>query len=264
MFRKVIKRFVNEIVLQPILSTSRPPYPVAVERQDIKVQARKEPHEVFDHTKASEINRDRIVHLESLHLQLEGKTVLDVGCGVGHLAQFFTQKGCKVVCADGRPDNIATLHQLYPNLEAQVVDLETQQLLHLGYFDIVFAYGILYHLENPIAGLRNIASVCQEMLLLETIICDHTLPIVLIEDESMSSNQALKGIGSRPSPSYIVMTLNRVGFPFIYAPKNPPTHPDFQFEWKNNLDTKRDGRNLRCVFIASKVELRNPNLTALI
>jgi 2-polyprenyl-3-methyl-5-hydroxy-6-metoxy-1,4-benzoquinol methylase len=63
--------------------------------------------ETFDTEAALEINQARLAHLESLDLPIEGTRVLDVGYGVGHLAQFFIRKGCDVLCVDGREHNIA-------------------------------------------------------------------------------------------------------------------------------------------------------------
>jgi SAM-dependent methyltransferase len=242
------------------------PYPVLIRPRNINTESTLPGGgpETFDKPEAIEINHARLAHLASLEIPIEGKTVLDVGCGVGHLAQFFVDKGCRVVCVDGRSENISRLHQLYPNLEAYVANVETEPLARFGIFDIVFAYGLLYHLENPVAALRNIASVCQWLLLLETIVSDHVVPILRIEDESGAFSQGLKGLGCRPSPSYIVVAINRVGFPFVYAPQKPPEHPDFQFEWENNLEWRRNGRNLRCIFVASKRELKNPYLINLL
>lgn len=220
--------------------------------------------ETFDQKAASEINHARLAHLESLQLPLEGRSVLDVGCGVGHLAQFFVRKNCNVLCLDARPENIARARELYPGLEAHVANIEIDVLSRFGTFDVVFSYGLLYHLENPIAGLRNMASVSKELLLLETVVCDHALPILQIEDETLSFSQALRGLGSRPSPSYVTMALNRLGFRFVYAPNVPPTHQDFRFEWKNNLDVRREGHLLRCVFVASRIELHNQHLISLV
>jgi len=216
--------------------------------------------ETFDQPEAIEINHARMTHLASLGLPLAGKRVLDVGCGVGHLAQFFVNRSCEVVCVDARPENIARLRQLYPDLEAHVANVETEPLLRFGTFDIVFSYGLLYHLESPLAALRNIVPVCHEMLLLETMVCDHTLPILRIEDETKTFSQALRGIGCRPSPSYLMLVLNRVGFEFVYAPKTRPEHRDFKFQWRSNLDSWRNNHPLRCIFIASKTKLQNPNL----
>lgn len=245
-----------------IRNSTRTPYPVYIASRNYA--AEDSPLggglDVFDNQNALNINEARLTHLASLDLSLSGKSVLDVGCGVGHLAEFFVNQGCQVTGVDGRTQNINSLRARYPNLQAHVGDVERDPLSKFGGFDIVFCYGLLYHLENPIMALRNMTSVCREVLLLETMVCDHTLPLVRIEDEPFAFNQALKGIGCRPSPSYVVLTLNRIGFPFVYAPVAPPMHQDFQFKWKNNLDIWRGRHPLRCIFVASKIELNNSNL----
>src|SRR5262245_34400647 len=102
-----------------------PPYPGRVTRRNPETEAR--PHdggvECFDTPLALGINRGRLEHLASLDLPVAGKTVLDVGCGVGHLAQFFVQRQCKVTCVDGRSENVASLKQRYPGLDAHVADV---------------------------------------------------------------------------------------------------------------------------------------------
>jgi hypothetical protein len=145
-----------------------------------------------------------------------------------------------------------------------VVDVESGDLSRWGEFDIVFSYGLLYHLENPLAGLRQMASVCGSLLLLETLISDHEFPILRLVDEPLAFSQALKGLGCRPSASYVVMALNRIGFPYIYGPKTPPKHQDFQFKFKNNLDEMRDEHPLRCIFVAARTAITNPNLVSLL
>jgi SAM-dependent methyltransferase len=242
------------------------PYPVEVRRRNYQSEGirRHGGLEVFDAPNAVAINQARMANLETLGLPPAGKRVLDVGCGVGHLAARLVQMGATVVCVDGREANIASLRTRYPGLEAHVANVETESLARFGRFPIVFSYGLLYHLENPLQSLRNMESVCDETLLLETIICDHELPLVRVEDESTDVNQALGGIAARPTPHYVVMALNRVGFPHVYAPVTPPEHEDFRFEWKNNLDCSRDGHNLRCIFVASRTVLKNPALIPLL
>lgn len=208
--------------------------------------------EVFDGADAREINEARLGHLESLALPLDGRSVLDVGCGVGHLAQFFVARGCAVTCVDARAENVRGLRARYPDLHGRALNVETTPLAPLGAFNIVFAYGLLYHLENPMAALRNMATVCTDLLLLETIICDSPRPVLGLEDETTSVNQGLHGLGCRPSPSYVTLALNRVGFAHVYAPRRPPEYPDYHFEWLGNLDWQRHGANLRCVFVAAR------------
>ena len=242
------------------------PYPVDIRRRYYKSEGirRHGGLEVFDADNALSINRARMANLEAMHLPLSGKRVLDVGCGVGHLGAKLMQMGASVICVDGRESNIASLRARYPHLEACVGNVETEPLSRLGRFHIVFSYGLLYHLENPLLSLRNMESVCDEMLLLETIICDHQLALVRMEDESTDVNQALGGIAGRPTPHFVVLALNRIGFPYVYAPMTPPEHEDFRFEWRNNLDTNRDGHNLRCIFVASRSELKNAALVSLL
>jgi FkbM family methyltransferase len=205
------------------------------------------------------LNRARLDHLASLGLPLDGRSVLDVGCGVGHLAQFFVERRCRLMCVDGREENIQNLRQRYPDLQAAVVDVEAG-LESFGKFDIVFCYGLLYHLENPVLGIRNMARVCRDLLLVETLVCDSQLPVTHWAEEPLTRNQALRGLGSRHSPSFVKLALNTAGFPFVYGAASPPRHPDFEVSWDNSLAWRRHGHLLRSVFVASRTELHNPNL----
>jgi SAM-dependent methyltransferase len=265
-FGHFLQRVGNECVAYASPNLTKLPHPALISKRNVELEQLVPGGglETFDQPAYNEINQARLNHLASLDLPLTKKRVIDIGCGVGHLAQFFVERGCEVVCVDGRPENIAGLHQRYPDLSAHVVDVEHESLTRFGQFEVVFAYGLLYHLESPVATLHNMASVCQELLLLETQICDHPLPIVRLADETNAFSQALRGLGCRPSPSYVVLALNRVGFPFVYAPKSTPQHPEFQFAWKNNLDWRRNKHPMRCVFIASKIKLQNPKLINLL
>ncbi len=263
-----LKRFLRRAggSIQHAYSVSKLPYPVSVRRRQVETESIPPGGgpETFDQPESLAINQARLTHLASLQLPLEGKTVLDVGCGVGHLAQFFVKRDCSVVCVDGREQNIISLRSRYPGLVAHVANVDREPLAQFGMFDVVFCYGLLYHLENPLAALRSMASVCREILLLETLISDHAWPILQIIDEPMTFSQALAGLGCRPSPSYVVTALNRIGFRFVYAPKVPPEYRDFKIGWRNNLDAWRNGHPLRCTFVASRTELRNPRLVSLL
>ena len=207
-----------------------------------------------------EINHARMTHLASLNLPVEHKSVLDVGCGVGQLTQFFLDRECTVVCIDGRDSNVEAIRSLYPNVNAHVVNVDTDSLLKFGMFDVVFCYGLLYHLENPIGALRNMASVCRELLLLETVICDADLPVLRLEAERDDADQAVSGLGSRPSPSFVAMAIKHSGFPFLYVPRVPPNHECFRFKRKNNFESTRKGYRLRSIFIASRNPIESAQL----
>lgn len=219
---------------------------------------------VFESDAAERINRARMGHLATLGLPLDGRRVLDVGAGIGKLARFFVERGCRVVCVEGRAENVAVIRERYSDVEAIVGDVQTDALKSHGTFDVVFCYGLLYHTENPLATLRNLASVCGDLMLIETIVCDFERPVAALDDESAGTwNQSLSPLAMRPSPAWVTMALSRLGF-HVYMPRTVPDYEDYQFEWKNNGDHWRDEHPLRAVFVASRQALSNPALRFLL
>lgn len=219
--------------------------------------------ECFDTEAAAALNNARLEHLASLELPLEGRSVLEIGAGVGWLTRFFIERGCRIVATEARLANVEELARRVPDATVRLADAE-ESLAALGRFEVVFCYGVLYHLENPVLALRNMAEVCDELLLIETHVCDSRRPILTLEDEPKSANQALRGLGHRPSPSYVVMVLNRIGFEHIYRPRLPPIHPDFDFDWRDSGESVRDGHLLRATFAASRRVLDSRHLVPLI
>jgi SAM-dependent methyltransferase len=221
--------------------------------------------ESFDTDAALELNEARLAHLALLDLPIDGRRVLEVGAGVGRLTGFFIDRGCSVVVteAEARSENVAELRRRLPAVDAREADVE-ESLVYLGRFDVAFCYGVLYHLESPLRALRNMAAVCDDLLLIETMVCDTRFPVLRLEDETKSVNQALRGVAHRPSPSYLALALNRIGFDHVYNATDPPDHPDYRFSWLDNMDTARSGALLRGVFVASRKPLRRPSLSLLL
>ena len=104
---------------------------------------------------------------------LTGKSVLDVGAWNGCYSFECEKRGArKVVAADlWNPDHTG-FNDLKKYLNSQVTyqqvsvyDLSSEQL---GEFDIVFFFGVLYHLRHPLLALDRLRSVCKGELYLET------------------------------------------------------------------------------------------------
>ena len=94
----------------------------------------------------------RIEHLASLGISFDRKTVLELGSGPGDLAEYFLSEGAYVTSIDGRAENICTAHDKFKDNHRWtgfVYDLEKQIAPIDVKYDIVIAYGILYHLSNP-------------------------------------------------------------------------------------------------------------------
>jgi hypothetical protein len=106
--------------------------------------------------------------------------------------------------------------------------------------------------------------MCGGLMVLETMVCDSSKPVAVLVDETKAASQALDGMGSRPSPSFLALALNRVGFDYVYGAAQPPEHPDFQFDWRDNLETSRNGVPLRCVIVASTSPLELRSLVPLL
>ena len=268
MFRNVNPTGASRFVIRGVdarVDWDKPPYPVNIEHRDMGAEAAvAEGQHVFNDELARAINAARLEFLAALDLPLAGKRVLDAGCGVGHHSAFYTERGCHVVGIDGRADNIEMMKRLYPAVEGYVGDLQEMPLQRLGMFDVVHCFGLLYHLDSPVSALRRLAAVCGGLLIIETMVCDSAAPAMVLVDENASVNQALAGLGCRPSPGFITMALNRIGFPYVYGTDTRPNFPDFEFDWQNNLDVTRNGRNLRCIFLASRTPIERGALTNLV
>jgi 2-polyprenyl-3-methyl-5-hydroxy-6-metoxy-1,4-benzoquinol methylase len=219
---------------------------------------------VFDTGAALAINAARQKWLESSDLPIVGRRVLDVGCGIGHFAPFYLERSCDVTAIDGRAENIAELRRRHPRVDAQVADVQALDPSGGGTFDVIHCFGLLYHLDSPIAAIRRLRGMCRGLMILETMVCDSSKPVAILVDETKAASQALDGLGSRPSPSFLALALNRVGFDYVYGAAQPPEHPDFQFEWRDNLDTSRDGVPMRCVIVASTFPLEIRSLVTLL
>ena len=212
---------------------------------------------------ATSINDARLAHLDGLGIRWAGRRVLDVGSGPGLLAEHLTGLGADVTCVDGRADLLDEARRRVPSIDTVVADVQRDPLLPIGRFDVVFAYGLLYHLAEPLRAIRNLVAVCDDLLLLETITLDHELPLVQLVDEPAQANQAVDGLACRPTPSWIALALERSGMGMVYATTSEPAHRDFGAAALDDLEWQRDGANLRRIFVASRAPLEVDGLVPL-
>ena len=213
------------------------------------------PFSVFLAPNAHAINLARQSHLASLGLDLTGKSVLEVGAGIGLHTPFFLERGCTVTVTDGRAENVAEIARRHPGVRTAIVDLEVDRPIELGRFDVIYCYGLLYHLSNPQRALARLADVCDGQLLLETAVSPGTHDELLLVRDPDAFNQAISGIGCRPTRLWILNRLKSL-FGYGYIPRTQPDHVDFPADWVHTpIQTMH-----RSIFVGSRTPLALPTL----
>ena len=119
-------------------------------------------------------------------IDLNGKTVLDVGAWSGAFSVEAARRGAaKVTALDyfvwqnkltKQAFDMVTRESGYQiDTIEQDLDEPRLDLSKYGKFDVILFLGVFYHLRDPIAALREIALVTRDVLVLETYI-ETTLP----------------------------------------------------------------------------------------
>src|SRR5438874_7793021 len=130
--------------------------------------AGKAPFEL-DYYRESELRR--LLNLFA-HVELDdfkGMNILEVGAGLGRLGAAFVELGFDVTSTDGRPEYVERMKQ--EGRRAFVLDLDRTSVDEAGEFDIVLAFGVLYHLAEPERFLQGCAKASR-VLFLESVVRD--------------------------------------------------------------------------------------------
>ena len=110
-----------------------------------------------------EINPLRLDHIDRV-AGLAGRTVLDVGCGGGILAESMAARGAKVTGIDlaDKPLKVAELHLLESGLEVEYLKIPAEELARArpAHFDVVTCMEMLEHVPDPAA----IVQACSELV----------------------------------------------------------------------------------------------------
>ncbi|MDQ6929850.1 MAG: GSCFA domain-containing protein [Candidatus Eremiobacteraeota bacterium] len=203
-------------------------------------------------------NGARLNHLASLGLPLEKRSVLEVGAGPGHHTAFYVERNCNVVATDARAECTEKIRSTFPAVRTAVVDMNHPwRLAELGLFDIVHCYGLLYHLEDPEAAIREMAARCTSLLLLETCVSATGSEINPVPELHDDYTQSVTGMGCRPGRAWVFEALRKY-FPYVYETRTQPNHDEFPLDWT----TVEAGQGLtRIVTVSSRDALDNPLLS---
>lgn len=210
------------------------------------------------------INLRRLEHLATLGLVRRGMSVLELGAGIGDLTGFFLDRACRVTQVEGRTQNIRVcLEQLAGDPRVDTIQLD---LDHAGEDDLagrtwnlVFAYGLLYHLENPADAIAWMARRCDELLLIETCVTpDDGATINPVREDAAFASQALRGGGCRPTRAWVRREL-ATAFPHVYTTRTQPNHDEFPLDWTAPAPSPTGLH--RAIFAAAYQPILSPHLT---
>ncbi|TQV84515.1 bifunctional 2-polyprenyl-6-hydroxyphenol methylase/3-demethylubiquinol 3-O-methyltransferase UbiG [Aliikangiella coralliicola] len=111
-----------------------------------------------------EINPLRLGYIEKLAKGLNGKRVIDVGCGGGILTDSMAAKGASVIGIDmaEAPLSVAKLHQLESGQQVEYIQstVEAMAEKHAGEFDVVTCLEMMEHVPDP----ESVITACAKLV----------------------------------------------------------------------------------------------------
>ena len=178
---------------------------------------RKGPFQLFDVTIDTEWRSDWKWDRLSDHISsLQGKTVLDVGCGNGYHSWRMAGLGAELVIGIDPSLLFVMQYQAIKkyldNINVFVLPLRLEDMpVDLPAFDTIFSMGVLYHRRSPfdhLFELRNLLKPGGE-LVLETLVVTGDENTVLVPKGRYAQ---MNNVWFLPSPASLISWLEKSGF----------------------------------------------------
>lgn len=197
------------------------------------------------------LSRDRVARaLGPLWERLEGRCVLESGCGAGRFTEVLVSKGARVLSVDLSSAVDVNAENVPIGAHHRVAQADLLRLPFLRrQFDVVFCLGVLQHLPNP---ERGIAALYEQVAPGGTFVIDHyraslgwylrTAPIVRALLRRMSPSRAAVVVAGlvrallplhRAVRGHVCLRklLNRVSPLVTYYDAFPGMSDELQREW---------------------------------
>lgn len=177
---------------------------------------RKGPFELFGVHIDTEWRSDWKWQRVAAHLDLQGKRVLDVGCGNGYYLWRMLGAGAREVI--GIDPNwlffcqFLALQRYLPQQPAWHLPLALEELpAKLEGFDTTFSMGVLYHRRSPIDHLLELKDTLRRggELVLETLVVEGDAQQVLVPEDRYAQ---MRNVWFLPSVPALLLWLRRAGF----------------------------------------------------
>ena len=194
------------------------------------------------------------VTIDTLGGALSNYTTLDIGCNDGYFSYETAKLGVKhatgVELRDYAFKKAQLIKEYFQVNNLEIIQDNIEVMTKNGnLYDIVFAYGLVYHLTNPIEIIEHIGSLTRHALLIATFINKDTdSSLALMKENVDHAGSGAKSLVTRPSEKALVDMLEFAGFSSIsrYIPYPFFTNSnsgDFQInkdEWAFYLAFKKD------------------------
>ena len=141
---------------------------------------RKGPFRLFGRPINSEWRSDLKWERVRSHIDLHGRSVLDVGCGNGYYGWRMLEAGASSVTGIDSSLLFVLQHALfaqYMGNQQAILPLRLEEFSAQRLYDVVFSMGVLYHQTNPEAHLDAVCKLLSPdgTLILETLVYPTTL-----------------------------------------------------------------------------------------
>lgn len=141
----------------------------------------------------------------------KGKSVLELGCGHGHVGVMLKRWGADVLLTDGREWCVEATNYYWPDMDVRLVD-QTKPY-SLGNFDLVIHWGITYHLppdkwkEDLKCAFGHGKKICYEC---EVVDWANDNFAEACPDEGL--DKSLSGVGTKISTRTLEKSFRELGY----------------------------------------------------
>lgn len=148
---------------------------------------------------------------------LDGRLVLDVGCGSGYHCWRMLGAGARQVIGVDPSRLLLVQFEAFKRYAGQFLPVHLLPLKmadvpeKLKAFDTVFSMGVLYHRRSPVDHLLELRGALRAggELVLETLVIDGTPGQVLVPEDRYAM---MRNVWFLPSPDMLLLWLRRTGF----------------------------------------------------
>jgi len=157
------------------------------------------------------------LRLIQLPEDLRGKSVLDIGCNEGFFAFEAERRGAAYVLAvdsdaAARKKFHIVKHLLKSNVEFLFLNVTDLDERTIGHFDVTLFLSVFHHLKDPFLALDRVASVTDEVAIMEFIVAG--MKGADVEEPPLLIRRMREGPkrGLLPTRAFLVERLKQSGF----------------------------------------------------